>query len=84
MKACAANPSCTGLTKIAAKKYKLNSGTVVKANSKYTLYPKGGLTTTKYRIVYASKYSLSYLQSSNQVLYVRNGLISSLSSTTRI
>ena len=47
-----------GVTKIGTKKYKLNSGSKVMSNSKYTLYPKGGLADITYYYSFASKFNI--------------------------
>ena len=47
--------SFQGVTKIGTGKFKLNSGSTVMTNSKYTLYPRGGLSDSKYYFSFASK-----------------------------
>lgn len=61
----------SGITKIASNKYKLNSGSSIKSNSKYTLYPKGGMTTSKYRFVYASEYYILVVKTIVTILQMK-------------
>ena len=52
LKACSANPNCSGVTKLEKGKFKLNSGKTVKKGASYTLYQKEGLTSTKFNVFY--------------------------------
>ena len=52
MKACSANGSCSGVTKIKARKYRLNGGKTLKKAASYILYQRQGFVVSRYKMYY--------------------------------
>jgi hypothetical protein len=55
LKVCSSDKSCTGVTKIQNKKYRLNGGKKLKRLASYTLYKREGLIDTEFQVFYGGR-----------------------------
>lgn len=55
LRICSTDKSCTGVTKIHDKKYRLNGGKTLKRIASYTLFKREGLIDTEFQVFYGGR-----------------------------